>query len=297
MKYTLVIGGVIFRLFGSLIFSLLIIYQLLSFQDDKHSLATFWSWLIYACLGDLGTSSTYRMGVPVWELLVSRVYTSTRIIGAAVLMWSILTLLLVWWLNKFKNQKKGLFCLYVIFSVPSFMIAFWFIRLFNTTLYELLRLELLEIPPIWFPLPRSDGALRFWLASTSLVLSDSCLTKGVRSITAEFSRLQKTEYAALAKMYGARDFMFMSNGIVLIFFTIMINRLIYWMGVVIIVESIFHLPGLGELTWASIIKRDIPLVMGVTLVWGATYGALRLVIDVLEIIFDPRQRERREVFV
>ena len=58
-----------------------------------------------------------------------------------------------------------------------------------------------------------------------------------------------------------------------------------------IIETAFTLPGLGREAIEAIQKRDIPTIQATTLVAGAIFILINLVIDVLLPILDPRIRE------
>jgi len=57
-----------------------------------------------------------------------------------------------------------------------------------------------------------------------------------------------------------------------------------------IVEVIFSLPGLGELTVTSILDRDYPVVQGCILFASIIYCIINLVVDILYAYLDPRIR-------
>jgi peptide/nickel transport system permease protein len=68
---------------------------------------------------------------------------------------------------------------------------------------------------------------------------------------------------------------------------IQIARLI---GGVVIVETIFGLPGMGRYIVDAIGSRDYPVVQGVTLVVAVLTVLVSVVVDVLYTVVDPRQR-------
>jgi ABC-type dipeptide/oligopeptide/nickel transport system permease component len=57
-----------------------------------------------------------------------------------------------------------------------------------------------------------------------------------------------------------------------------------------ILEFIFAWPGIGRLMVESVLFRDLPVVMGGTLVLATIYLAINLVVDVLYALIDPRIR-------
>lgn len=62
------------------------------------------------------------------------------------------------------------------------------------------------------------------------------------------------------------------------------------LGGVVVIESLFALPGLGRLLITSIINRDYPLVQGSLVLVVVVALVINLVIDVLYHVIDPRLR-------
>jgi peptide/nickel transport system permease protein len=58
----------------------------------------------------------------------------------------------------------------------------------------------------------------------------------------------------------------------------------------VIVETIFALPGLGRLFVDAVFQRDVPVIMGLTLLSGTATLAGIVVADLLYAVFDPRVR-------
>ena len=61
---------------------------------------------------------------------------------------------------------------------------------------------------------------------------------------------------------------------------------------VIVVETVFAWPGLGLYTSEALVNSDFPAVIGVTLVLGAVYVVINAAVDVLQVVADPRLRDR-----
>lgn len=57
---------------------------------------------------------------------------------------------------------------------------------------------------------------------------------------------------------------------------------------VVIVESVFAWPGIGEYTAEAIPVNDFPAIAGVTLVVGIAYILVNVIVDVLQAVADPR---------
>ena len=65
-----------------------------------------------------------------------------------------------------------------------------------------------------------------------------------------------------------------------------------FMGGIVVVESVFGWPGMGQLAWQAIQRVDIPIIMGVTLVSAAAIVLGNLLADVIAPLIDPRIRLR-----
>jgi ABC-type dipeptide/oligopeptide/nickel transport system permease component len=66
----------------------------------------------------------------------------------------------------------------------------------------------------------------------------------------------------------------------------------YLIGGTVIVEQVFALPGVGQLTLNSIYHRDYPMVQGAVLVITTGVVLINVIVDVLYHVLDPRIRIR-----
>jgi peptide/nickel transport system permease protein len=62
----------------------------------------------------------------------------------------------------------------------------------------------------------------------------------------------------------------------------------YFMSGVVVVESVFGWPGIGQLAWQAIQRIDIPIIMGVTLVSAFAIVIGNLMADLIAPLIDPR---------
>ena len=65
-----------------------------------------------------------------------------------------------------------------------------------------------------------------------------------------------------------------------------------FMGGIVVVESVFGWPGIGQLAWQAIQRVDIPIIMGVTLVSACAIVIGNLVADIASLFADPRIKIR-----
>ena len=65
-----------------------------------------------------------------------------------------------------------------------------------------------------------------------------------------------------------------------------------FMGGIVVVESVFGWPGIGQLAWQAIQRVDIPIIMGVTLVSACAIVIGNLLADLVTPLIDPRIKLR-----
>ena len=62
----------------------------------------------------------------------------------------------------------------------------------------------------------------------------------------------------------------------------------FLIGGTVIVERIFSYPGIGNMAIDAVINRDLPLIQGLVLVFGALFILVNLAVDLLVAAFNPR---------
>src|SRR3712207_7632276 len=62
------------------------------------------------------------------------------------------------------------------------------------------------------------------------------------------------------------------------------------MGGAIITETIFSWPGVGQIAYESVIRRDYAMIQGVVLYGAALFVLVNLLVDILYAVLDPRVR-------
>jgi len=61
-----------------------------------------------------------------------------------------------------------------------------------------------------------------------------------------------------------------------------------FMSGIVVVESVFGWPGIGQLAWQAIQRVDIPVIMGVTMVSATAIVLGNLLADLVAPLIDPR---------
>lgn len=68
-------------------------------------------------------------------------------------------------------------------------------------------------------------------------------------------------------------------------------RFAYALGGAVVIETIFDLPGMGQLLLTGVTNADVALVQGAVLTVAASLLVVNLVIDLLHVVVNPRIRE------
>lgn len=175
----------------------------------------------------------------------------------------------------------------ILVSVPDFVLGLEFIYLFAV---------LARIVPVSGYHPPSDGVGPFL---SSIVLP--CLVLGLgqagllsRMIRDSITQALNQEYVRVAMAKGASKFRvvirhaFRSS--LMVPLTIFGSSFATLLGGVVILESIFNIPGLGWLAVHAVLNKDYPTVQAVVLFMASAYVLINLGIDLLYLWFDPRTR-------
>ena len=159
----------------------------------------------------------------------------------------------------------------------------------------------------WLPLSglSTDGARRasaasaFADAARHLVLPAACLALGGLAYVTRFVRTNLVEATAgeggrAARARGLSTLQYVArHGVVqavvplLTLAGFLIPRLVAGS---LLIEAIFNIPGLGSLLFDSILARDLPVVLALTLLSGLATLAGTTLADVLIVWLDPRVR-------
>jgi peptide/nickel transport system permease protein len=58
----------------------------------------------------------------------------------------------------------------------------------------------------------------------------------------------------------------------------------------IVTETVFGLPGVGNLIVSAVLRRDYPVIQGALLIVSGIYVLINLAVDLLYAVADPRVR-------
>ncbi|MCB2095033.1 MAG: ABC transporter permease [Rhodobacteraceae bacterium] len=166
---------------------------------------------------------------------------------------------------------------FVTVSAPQFVVG-------------LLLLYVFAVQLGWFPIGGYGTFAHLVLPSLTLgILGSGWYSRMMRSsmldvLRADFIRTARAKGLSRARIVLAHA---LPNAILPVIAMIGIDIGVF-MGGIVVVESVFGWPGIGQLAWQAIQRVDIPIIMGVTLVSAMAIVLGNLLADLITPFIDPR---------
>lgn len=245
---------------------------------DQPLFVQYWNYLINLFQGDFGRS--YLQKTDVAELIQSRLAPTLLLMFSAILIELLIGLAAGIYsaVKRGKSGDKSIMVLsFIGVSSPQFIAAILVLYIFAVKLG-------------WFPIGGYGTFAHLVLPALTLgVLGSGWYSRVMRSSMIDILR---QDYIRTARAKGAKEgrVVFVHafrNAVLPIVAMIGIDIGIFMSGIVV-VESVFGWPGIGQLAWQAIQRVDIPIIMGVTLVSAIAIVIGNLVADLLAPLVDPR---------
>lgn len=231
-------------------------------------------------VGDLGRSYVQR--TQVIELIGSRLPATLWLMLAAIGFELLIGLTIGTYAAFRRNtatDQAVMLGAFVFVSAPQFLLGYTMLYVFAVWLG-------------WFPIGGYGTLKQIVLPALTLgLLGGGWYARMMRSSVIEVLR-QDYVRTARAKGLGKYRVIFrhiVPNAVLPIIAMIGIDIGAFMSGIVI-VESVFGWPGIGQLTWQAIQQIDIPIIMGVTLVSACAIVLGNLLADLVAPLIDPRIR-------
>lgn len=228
--------------------------------------------------GDLGRSYLQKIGVS--ELILARLPATLLLMVGAVVCELVLglTMGVVAALKRGSVLDQGLMLVsFIGVSAPQFVIGILLLYVFAVALN-------------WFPVGGYGGFRELVLPALTLgILGAGWYSRMMRSsmldvLRQDFIRTARSKGLARSKVLFGHA---IPNAILPIIAMIGIDVGTFMSGIVV-VESVFGWPGIGQLAWQAIQRVDIPIIMGVTLVSALFIVLGNLLADLVAPLIDPR---------
>ena len=245
-------------------------------------------WLWNVLRGDLGTSLWYR--VPVTEELRDRFLVTLELSVMAIVMAFIVGVPLGV-LSAVKQDTAVDYASRVFALIGVAMPNFWL----GVLIIYGLAYWAGWLPPLGYASLWDDPVLNMQqLVFPAMVLSFSNLGLTARVTRSSMLEVLREDYVRTARAKGLRELVVLGRhtlkNALLPVITISGYQFAGLLGGVIIIESIFVVPGVGSWTIQSIHHRDFVVLQGVIVLVAVVILTLNLIIDLFYGILDPRIR-------
>jgi peptide/nickel transport system permease protein len=260
----------------------------LGLNQPVHIQYGLWVWDILR--GDLGTSIWYN--IPVWEELESRFYVTIELAVISILM-AIVVAIPLGVISAVKQDSWGDYSSRVFTLIGIALPTFWFAILMVYALVYFVN----WLPPLGYAKLWADP----WTNLQQMFFPALCLAFNDLAFTARVTRstmleVMREDYMRTARAKGLKELAVIGRhalrNALLPVVTISGYQFAGMLGGVIIVESIFVVPGMGSLLIDSIIHRDFVALQAIVLIIAAVTLTVNLVIDLTYGFLDPRIRYR-----
>jgi peptide/nickel transport system permease protein len=252
----------------------------------------YWIWLSGVFTGNLGHS--LANGIPVWTYVSPRLLNSAFLVLVTGAIGSVVgvTLGAVAALRKdgWFDHSTSVFSLAVT-SLPEFVVAIGLIIVFSTLL--------LRVLPAVSMLPPGTYA---WDQPRMLVLPVATLVIVIvpyihRMMRAAMIEALESDYVEMARLIGVPTWRVtllhaLPNAIAPTIQVIGLNFL-YLAGGIVVVETVFNFPGIGQALVNAVSDRDVPVIQFIVLVLAAFYVFVNIIADVIALAATPRRRMAR----
>jgi peptide/nickel transport system permease protein len=254
---------------------------------DQPLLAQYGHWLLGALSGNLGEST--QTGQPVVQLIAERlpVTISITLLGVAVtfvigIALGLLSSLGGPWAGRITQVVSVLGL-----SIPSFWLGVLLVLLFSVTL------NLLPATG-YVPFGQSPSGWATSLVLPVFTVALAAIASVARQTRAAVNETLSKDYVRTLLATGTpRGTIVMKHALRNASIPVVSSlgfQFITIFGGAFIIEQVFALQGLGQLTVSAVTNHDIPLIQGVVLVSAILVIVVNLVVDVLYAWLNPRVR-------
>jgi peptide/nickel transport system permease protein len=255
---------------------------------DKPLLTQFAYWVKEVLHGNLGQSIFLQR--PVTQALAERTeptfFLALFAVSIAALIGIPCGLIAAVWRGRFVDQVFSAVAMLGA-SIPSFWMGLILIQVFavglgwfpasgygNPGVSLIERLHHLVLPATVLGVLNSALIIRFTRASVLDILNEDYVrtarSKGLSERVVILKHVLKNALVPIVTVVGL--------------------TLALMIGGAVVTETVFNLPGVGNLVVRAVLRRDYPVIQGALLVIAGIYVLINLVIDLIYMLVDPRIR-------
>ena len=251
-------------------------------------------WAGKALHGDLGISVTIQRGASVMSLIVQRFSVTLEVaflsIVVALLIAVSTGILSALRQNRLPDHIARVIALLGV-SIPNFFLGIMLILLFGVYFLK-----------PWgaggfVPLRESIGGNLIRMLLPAIALGTAYAAIVMRMMRSAMLDVMGQDYVRTARAMGIGWASIVRKDIVknalIPVVTVMGNAIGYLLGGSIVTETVFRLPGVGNLIITGVFRRDFPVIQGIVLTIVVVRIVVNLIVDLLYSYLDPRIRYGR----
>lgn len=246
----------------------------------------YWRWLSKVATLDFGVAYTFNR-TPVIDLVGQRAWGTIQLQILSLVLSLVIAIPIG--IISAKRQYSAIDNAATVGSFLGLAIPnFWFALMLQL---------LLAVQLGWLPSSTAGQDVRWpdrglYFIMPVLVLSLSLVATFVRFMRSSFLEVIRQDYITMARAKGLDErtitYRHALKNAIIPMITIIGLQLPRLLSGSVIVETIFAWPGLGELGYRSILSRDYPVILALTLLTGVFILVVNIIVDVIYVLIDPR---------
>lgn len=254
---------------------------------DRPIYVQYFAWLGNVLQGDLGTSLFFQE--PVLSVIADGAETSI-LLALITLVWVTLIgipigIIAATRQGSFIDQAASGIAMFFA-SVPTFWVGLYLILIFAAWLGWL--------PSSGFPSIFDEGGLANlrYLILPSIALAAPNAALILRLTRSSMLDVARQDYIRTARAKGIRPWRVTVRHVFRNALLAVVSAFGFTFAALIseavVTETVFALPGVGQLVVQSILRRDYPVIQGVILITVMLYLVINLIVDLINRMLDPR---------
>ncbi len=243
----------------------------------------YWLFVSGLAQGQMGTSLQFRQ--PVRDMVVSRVPISIGLTVYAMGLAAVITLIF----GLLAAANKGRWVDQVI------RVAFLFILTTPNFWFGILLILVLSLGLKWFPVAGFGVTFQehiWYLFLPALTLALQLASVLIRNLRSQVIITGRSDFVRTARAKGLPERLVLVRHVLrnalLSTVTIFGLQFGFLVGGALVIETVFAVPGMGQLLFTSITSRDYPVVQAITVVSAILVIIVNLVVDLSYSFLDPR---------
>jgi len=243
----------------------------------------YWLFVSGLAQGQMGTSLQFRQ--PVRDMVVSRVPISIGLTVYAMGLAAVITLIF----GLLAAANKGRWVDQVI------RVAFLFILTTPNFWFGILLILVLSLGLKWFPVAGFGVTFQehiWYLFLPALTLALQLASVLIRNLRSQVIITGRSDFVRTARAKGLPERLVLVRHVLrnalLSTVTIFGLQFGFLVGGALVIETVFAVPGMGQLLFTSITSRDYPVVQAIVVVSAVLVIIVNLVVDLSYSFLDPR---------